>query len=73
MSKYYSISTREDALRYFVFAPTPEVALKVVENLTGPMNPSGRIITLLPVCPAGYAPVEAGSPPQFLEEAPDEG
>lgn len=72
MSKYYSIKNKYDDLAYFVYAPAPEIALRVVENLIGPMNPATRVIHELPECPPGYSMVLAGSPPQFLEESTDD-
>jgi hypothetical protein len=68
MSKYWSIRSRVDALPLYAFAPSKDEALRVVETLIGPLNPSHRAITALAECPEGY---QAGGPlPHILD--PDE-
>ena len=54
--KYWKIGNRDDTLSWYAIAPNKEMAIKVVEDLMGPQNPSKRIVQELPACPAGYRP-----------------
>jgi hypothetical protein len=54
MIKYFKIGNRDDTLSWFAQAPNREMAIKVVEDLMGPQNPSRRIVVELPSCPEGY-------------------
>ena len=64
--KYWQVGNRDDTLAYSVMAPNREMAIKVVEDLMGPMNPSRRVVTELPEHPEGY--VAIGDEPQILTE-----
>jgi hypothetical protein len=66
MSKYFKVGNRDDKLAYYVLAPNREMAIKVVEDLMGPMNPSRRVVTELPAKPEGL--VAAVGEPQILTE-----
>jgi hypothetical protein len=68
MSKYWSIRSRVDALPFYAFAPSKEAAVRVVEALMGPMNPSHRTVAALAECPEGYR--ATSSEPHILD--PDE-
>jgi hypothetical protein len=67
MSKFFRVGNRVDTLAYYVLAPNRETAIKVVEDLTGPMNPSRAVVTELSECPEGYT--AAGEEPQILMES----
>jgi hypothetical protein len=66
MIKYWHFGSRDDTLRYYVMAPNKEMAVKVVEDLIGPLNPSRRLVIELPECPEGFAP--SGDESQILTE-----
>ena len=66
MSKYWKVGNREDTLAYNVMAPNREMAIKVVEDLMGPMNPSRRVVIELPEMPEGFTAVD--DIPQILTE-----
>lgn len=69
MSKFWKIGTPQDTLGYYVAAIDRQSAIKVVEALTGPQNPSVIRVAELPDKPAGYK--LSGQIPCFLEEDPD--
>lgn len=66
MSKFWQVGNRDDTLAYSVMAPNREMAIKVVEDLMGPINPSRRVVAELPECPEGFSAV--GDEPQILTE-----
>jgi hypothetical protein len=69
--RYWKVGNRDDALPYYVLAPNKEMAVKVVEDLMGPINPSRRVVVELPSCPDGMRPAELPIDPVkgcFLEE-----
>jgi hypothetical protein len=70
MSKFWKIGNRDDTLPYFVQAPNREMAIKVVEDLMGPQNPSRRITQELVACPVGFKAI--GDEPQILTETEEE-
>lgn len=67
MSKFWNVGNRDDTLAYSVMAPNREMAIKVVEDLMGPMNPSRRVVTELPELPEGLQAV--GDAPQILTDS----
>jgi hypothetical protein len=66
MIKFFKVGNRDDTLAYNVMAPNREMAIKVVEDLMGPINPSRRVVTELPECPEGFTAVD--DVPQILTE-----
>jgi hypothetical protein len=70
LNKYFKIGNRDDTLAWFAQAPNREMAIKVVEDLTGPQNPSRRIVTELPQRPHSYA--AEGDAAQILTEVEGE-
>jgi hypothetical protein len=66
LSKFFKVGNRDDTLAYNVQAPNREMAIKVVEDLMGPMNPSRRLVTELAGQPEGF--VAVGEAPQILTE-----
>ena len=58
MSKYWQIGSRDDALCHSICAPTQAEAIKQLETITGPQNPSRRIIKeVAPFCQKCHAPM----------------
>ena len=51
MSRHWQIGSRDDALSYYICAPTQAEAIKQLEALTGPQNPSRRVVKELPAAP----------------------
>jgi hypothetical protein len=67
MSQYWKIGSKDDPLCYYVYAPSQQEAIKTLEALTGPQNPSRRSMSALPGCPLGY--VHLGTSAQILTES----
>lgn len=69
MSKIWKVGSKQDTLFYVAAAPNWETAAKLVESMTGPMNPNQRVIQELPEAPPGYK--LSGQIPCLMEEDPD--
>ena len=67
--KIWKVGTKQDSLSYYAMAPNRETAVHLVEKMTGPMNPSSRVVTELPRRPEGYKLTDQA--PCLLEEDPD--
>jgi hypothetical protein len=63
--KYWQIRSKADELSYYAYAPNEMAAIKAVETLMGPQNPSNRIVRELAGCPEGYQ--HASDESQLLE------
>lgn len=70
MIKFWKIGNRDDTLSWYAQAPNREMAIKVVEDLMGPQNPSRRLVTELPGLPEGYK--LDSDVPQILSESEEE-
>lgn len=68
MSKFWQYNSRDDMLSYYVYAPTNVLAIKVVEDLVGPQNPSRRVLIELEKCPEGYFKDGTDKPQIIAEE-----
>lgn len=69
MSKFWKIGSRVDTLSYYAAAPNRETAVKLVERMTGPMNPNAVIAKELQDPPEGYK--LSGTIPCLMEEDPE--
>ena len=65
--KYWSIKSRNDGLPLYAWSASPEGALKVAEELVGPIAPAGRSIIELSECPEGYVNLNIESPHLLAE------
>lgn len=54
MTTIWQIGSRDDRLGYYVAANSDQEAIKTLEALIGPQNPSRRIIMPLTGVPEGY-------------------
>jgi hypothetical protein len=70
MTKYWKVGTKEDRLSYYVVAPNRNVAIRLVEQIVGPFNPSRVLCTELPQAPRGYN-ITGDLSQSVLEEDPD--
>ena len=69
MSKIFKVGSKQDTLVYYAAAPNREMAIHLVEQWTGPMNPSNRVVVEVPVPPPGYK--LTGQIPCLMEEDPE--
>ena len=71
--KYFRIGTKggDNALAYYVYAPTVAAALKELDPMIGGINQNALDIRELPKKPAGLAP-PAGDAVQILDPADED-
>ena len=69
MSKFFQVGSRQDSLSYIAAAPNRETAIKLVEAMTGPMNPAAVLCKELSTYPPGYK--LTGQIPCLMEEDPE--
>jgi hypothetical protein len=67
--KYWKVGTKEDSLFYYAVAPNRNVAIRLVEQIVGPFNPSRVLCTELPQAPKGY--LQNPATQYVMEEDPD--
>jgi len=70
MTKYWKVGTKEDSLFYYAVAPNRNVAIRLVEQIVGPFNPSRVLCTELPQAPRGYK-VTGDASQSVMDEDPD--
>jgi len=69
VSKIFKVGSKADSLFYYVAAPNRDTAIHLVEKMTGPQNPSQRVVVELLERPPGY--LQSDLPPCILEEDPE--
>lgn len=69
MSKFWKVTSPPNELAYYASAPNKETAVKLVEGMTGPMNPNSVVLKELTELPPGY--MLSGPIPCLLDEDPD--
>ena len=69
MTRYWKVSMPENTIAYYAVAPNRGVAIRLVEQFTGPMNPSRVECIELPQVPKGY--LQAPATQYVMDEDPD--
>jgi hypothetical protein len=69
--KYYRIGTKDDALAYYVYAPSVPVALKTLDAMIGGINQNALQIREYVERPKGLLP-PTGAEPQVLEPSEED-
>jgi|GEM_PF-2235637 len=70
MIKYWKVGTKDDTISYYAVAPNRNVAIRLVEQISGPFNPSRVLCTELPQAPRGYK-ITGDVSQSVLDEDPD--